>query len=80
MGTRVYIEVYSIVSGPESHWVSCRYLCPGDSQFPFLDTDVTVLLSSISFCFLHNPKFWQADASACHLLSHWFLACLILQP
>jgi hypothetical protein len=29
-------------------------------------------------CFLYNPKFWQADYSAFHLLSGWFLVRPIL--
>jgi hypothetical protein len=32
------------------------------------------------FCFLHNPKFRQADCSACHLLSGCFFAWLIPRP
>jgi hypothetical protein len=31
-------------------------------------------------CFLHNLKFWLADCSDCHLLSHWYLIRLIFQP
>jgi hypothetical protein len=31
-------------------------------------------------CFVYNPKCRQADCSACHLLTHRFLAPLILRP
>jgi hypothetical protein len=34
----------------------------------------------LSSCFLCHPKLRQFDCFACHLLSRWFLARLILQP
>jgi hypothetical protein len=38
------------------------------------------LRSTLPFpaCFLYNPKFRLASCSACHLLSHWYFAQLII--
>jgi hypothetical protein len=34
----------------------------------------------LTCCSLYNLKFWQADCSVFHQISHWFLAWLILSP
>jgi hypothetical protein len=34
----------------------------------------------LPFCFLYNTEFRMVNYSACHLLSRWFLARLILRP
>jgi hypothetical protein len=55
-------------------WEAAVSFCPMASQ---RELSSTLPLHS---CYLHNLKFWLADCSDCHLLSHWYLIWLIFQP